>query len=75
MKPEIVNLKNGDKVTITHSRKGTFNAEVTSNDENSEWLGTTILDKKVKGLVNEWIPGEALNVRKTLITNIKMIES
>lgn len=70
---EVSELKKGDQVKITHSRKGTFDAEITSNADSSEWLGTKVLNKKVVGMVNEWIPGEDLTVRKTLIINIEKL--
>lgn len=70
---KVKDLKPGDQVKITHSRKGTFDAEITSNDANSEWLGTIVLNKKVTGMVNTWLPGESLNVRKTLIINIEKL--
>lgn len=63
-------LKPGDKVRITHARKGTFEAEIKSNDPDSEWLSTIVLSKKVEGLVNNWLQGEELSVRKTLIQKI-----
>lgn len=70
---KVSELKKGDQVKITHSRKGTFDAEITSNDKTSEWLGTTVLNKKVTGMVNTWLPGESLTVRKTLIINIEKL--
>ncbi len=75
MSVKIEDVKVGDKITIKHQRKGTFNAEVKSNDLTSEWLDTVVLDKKIKGMVNTWEPGEDLSVRKTLIASIEKIQS
>jgi hypothetical protein len=66
---QVADLKANDKVSITHSRKGTFDCEILNTDL-GEWLDVILLEK-VTGLVNEWLPGEELRVRKSFITNIK----
>lgn len=72
---KVQDLKPGDKVIIDHQRKGIIKVEVTSNDSNSEWLGTIVLSEKIKGLVNEWVKGEDLSVRKSLIVSINNLKT
>ncbi len=71
-KINLSSYKKGDKLTITHCRKGTFDAEVLTNKE-GEWMNVIILSKKVNGLVNTWIQGEELGIRKSFITKITPI--
>lgn len=63
-------LKPNDEVRITHARKGTFECKIISNG--AEWLQVNVLEK-VEGLVNTWLPGETLGVRKSLITKLEQL--
>lgn len=63
-------VQEGDVVEIHHARKGLVTVKAGKQDEESEWFDCTVVGKKVTGLVNEWVEGESLPVRKSLILKI-----
>lgn len=71
LKEKIKRLKAGDKIKLTHNRKGTFECEVESNDD-GEWLNVVVLER-VRGLANQWNKGDELPVRKEFILGIETI--
>jgi len=60
---------------IIHARKGFLTVKAGEQDDNSEWFNATVVGKKVTGLVNEWVEGERLPLRKSLIQKITKIEN
>ena len=71
IKSKIESLKAGDKIKLTHNRKGTFECEVESNND-SEWLKVVVLER-VRGMANQWNKGDLLPVRKEFILEIETI--
>lgn len=67
-------VKEGDVLKILHSRKGLVTVKAGTQDANSEWLNATVVGNKVTGMVNEWVEGEPLPIRKSFIKKITKVE-
>ena len=70
----ITDVQEGDVLKILHARKGLVTVKAGKQDENSEWFNATVVGKKVTGMVNEWLEGESLPLRKSLIQKISKAE-
>lgn len=68
-------VKEGNVLKILHARKGLVTVKAGEQDANSEWMNATVVGNTVKGMVNEWVEGERLPLRKTLIKKITKLEN
>lgn len=71
----IADVQEGDVLKILHARKGLVTVKAGKQDESSEWFNATVVGEKVTGLVNEWVEGESLPLRKSLIQKITKLKS
>lgn len=67
-----MNIVRGQRLRVVHSRKGTFYAIATADFDSAtaEWYPLVVDPDggEVKGLVNEWEPGETVPCRAGLCT-------
>lgn len=70
----INDVQEGDVLNIFHARKGLVTVKAGKQDANSEWFNATVVGKKVTGMVNEWVEGEPLPLRKSFIKKITKTE-
>ncbi len=68
-------IEKGQKLIISHARKGVFNAIALQDfdTETEEWYPVATADY-VEGMVNDWLPGESIPCRNTLCRKIDVIK-
>ena len=70
-------VQKGDLLNIRHSRKGFFKAVATQafdTDEEEFYPIVLAPDQYVKGMADDWVSGEKISCRKSLVTLILIEE-
>lgn len=68
-------IKAGTKLRITHSRKGTFECVATRgfDPKAEDFFPVRLVSQEVHGMTKEWIEGEEIPCRSTLVIKIEKI--
>jgi len=69
---DIKDVQEGDVLKILHARKGLVTV-IAGKQDDSEWFKGVVAQPKVTGWVNEWLEGERLPLRKSLIQKITKV--
>ena len=55
----------GETYKLSHSRFGRATVRITNNGELSEWVEVEVVSGLLRGMCDEWGPGETKTLRKT----------